>query len=105
MLVSVAVGDALFKAPGIMIGNPMGRLALAVTTIRDTLTFEGRGNLGDEGWGALAKAGWKRKEVVGCEVYVGNYRGHSFVACASCLDSLPSLISRIGFEPAKDKTK
>ena len=40
VMVLVTVGDVLFKAPGIMIGNPMGRLALAVTTTKDAVTYD-----------------------------------------------------------------
>ena len=104
VLVLVTVGDALFRAPGIMIGNPMGRLALACTTVRDTFTFEeawNAGTLDGDKWGPLAKAGWKREQVVGCEVYVDDWRGHSLVACTACLASLPATVFRRGFEPAK----
>ena len=53
--------------------------------------------------GPLAKAGWKREQVVGYEVYVDDWRGHSLVACTACLDSLPSAVFRIGFAPTKDR--
>ena len=69
----IRIGDALWKAPGVTIGNPFGRIALGAVTGRDETMRDFWWNLAfmcESKFDALSKQGLKREQVFSMYKYV-----------------------------------
>ena len=67
-LTLIQIGDTIWRAPGVTIGNPFGRLALGATTGKDELDRDlswRSQTLKEPDFNRLAREGWKREEVGG----------------------------------------
>lgn len=84
----IQLGDSIWGAPGVTIGNPFGRIALAAVSgweewERDKAWKEGR--LKEKIFNRLARMGFTREEVFAILKYADGNSADSLICCRRCV--------------------
>lgn len=102
----IRCGNSIWKAPGVTIGNPFGRIALAAATTREEVLRDqawASATLTEEDFDRLSLAGYSREMIFAIKKYVDDASVSSLMACRSCCIRFIQGTYRIGFDPAEDR--
>ena len=105
-MVFIQVGDGIFLAPGVTIGNPFGRLALGATTGFEEMMRDVQWRtvfLPEKCFNDLAAAGYSRAEVFAPSKYVDDVNIESLITCSACAELFITGTYSSSFEVAEPK--